>query len=527
MINSLIYLKGVVNKIRFKKLLRVLTASVICMSSCCFNANVLASSEEFNYWIEDLEDMPTARGYLACATIDGKIYAIGGNKGSTRYGEIEVYDPVTNTWEVKKSTIPTLRNSLRGVVYNGKLYALGGYNGKTRLATVEVYDPVTDTWEEKTPMKNKRSGFAASVVDGKIYCIGGVSTSSTYLNSVEIYDIATDTWTTGASMPTTRTFINSVVIDGEIYVIGGYDGVERLNTVEVYNPKTNKWREIDGMPTKRSGFSAEVVNGRIYVMGGYDGTTTLKNIDEYNPKTKVWTSKKDMGVPRDNFATAVVDKKVYCIGGMIGPDYTNMVQAYVAVELSQEEKATDKVILAEKKQDRSYIQDARESVNNLNESMEKDRLQSRLDKLSSNELISNIVNKSKTSNADVYIAGSNVLGVSLDTNSVEFSDFSGTEDMEARNALSLTVNSSLPYNVKASLVSGIMNEDGTSINKDILSIKTSKDNDYKTLASSGVESYLLNNVSAGLNVHILDMKLAAAILNDTYRASVKLEVSQI
>ena len=74
-----------------------------------------------------------------------------------------------------------------------------------------------------------------------------------------------------------------------------------------------------------------------------------------------------------------------------------------------------------------------------------------------------------------------------------------------------------------------MNKDGTSINKDILSIKTSKDNDYKTLASSGVESYLLNNVSAGLNVHILDMKLAAAILNDidTYRASVKLEVSQI
>lgn len=122
---------------KYKFLKPILLLGIIVGSSCFLNGNYdfnnasfavsKSNEEDSNYWITDLADMPTVRGYLDCAVYEGEIYCFGGNQGSTRYGQIEVYNPKLNTWTTKNSTLPTLRNSLRALTCGDKIYVVGGF----------------------------------------------------------------------------------------------------------------------------------------------------------------------------------------------------------------------------------------------------------------------------------------------------------------------------------------------------------------------------------------------------------------
>ena len=55
--------------------------------------------------------MPTARTFLYASVVEGKIYAIGGAKSTSQYplSTVEVYDPVTDTWDTTITPMPTAR----------------------------------------------------------------------------------------------------------------------------------------------------------------------------------------------------------------------------------------------------------------------------------------------------------------------------------------------------------------------------------------------------------------------------------
>eukprot|EP00966_Prymnesium_polylepis_P034093 792790-Prymnesium_polylepis.1 len=68
----------------------------------------------------------------------------------------------------------TARRSLVATAVVGdKIYAIGGNGGSTYLSSVEVYDPARSVWEAAPPMTTRRSFAAAAVVGGKIYVSGG------------------------------------------------------------------------------------------------------------------------------------------------------------------------------------------------------------------------------------------------------------------------------------------------------------------------------------------------------------------
>jgi hypothetical protein len=117
-----------------------------------------------NVWFS-MAPMPTARYRLAAATVNGKIYAIGGYNGGY-LNTVEVYDPSANTWSTAPP-MPTARYELAAAVVNGKIYAIRGYNGGY-LNTVEVYDPSTNTWSTAAPMPTARGALAAATVNGKM-----------------------------------------------------------------------------------------------------------------------------------------------------------------------------------------------------------------------------------------------------------------------------------------------------------------------------------------------------------------------
>jgi N-acetylneuraminic acid mutarotase len=283
------------------------------MGSCLFIAKPsFGASVTENSWVSKAP-MPTARGYLGVAEVNGKIYAIG---GSGPIGANEEYDPETDTWTTK-APMPIPEQSFAIAAYQNKIYCIGGIpTGSTGVS--QVYDPATDSWETKAPMPTGRYGLQANVVDGKIYLIGGVNPNLGYnkgvqpLNVTEVYDPSSNTWSTKAPMPNTNGYV-SAVINNKIYIIGS-----GLN--QIYNPKTNTWSE--GAPTPVN-ISAGGANGVAAAAAATTGVMAPKEIyvydgsylQVYNPQNNSWTLGADPPVNRQYLAIAVVNDMLYFIGG--------------------------------------------------------------------------------------------------------------------------------------------------------------------------------------------------------------------
>ncbi|MCW4010295.1 MAG: hypothetical protein NWF05_06710 [Candidatus Bathyarchaeota archaeon] len=296
-----------------------LSAALVLVLFLSTAPNVFCYSSD-NSW-SPLAVMPTARSDLGVATVDGKIFAIGG-KGGGYLSTNEMYDPTTDTW-TPKADMPTARADFGIAVYEGKIYCIGGTHMQgthlEAIAVVEAYDTKTDTWQTKTPMPTNRTTTTANTVDGKIYAIGG--TKSLYLpdysNTTEEYDPQTDTWSTKKSAPTPVAYHTSAVYNNEIYIIGGTSG----NALQVYNPKNDEWLQKASVPISENlvESAAAVTVGshappRIYVVGGGVFIPFSHN-QVYDPKTDTWTVGASMPTARTGLAIAVLDDRLYAIGG--------------------------------------------------------------------------------------------------------------------------------------------------------------------------------------------------------------------
>ena len=175
------------------------------------------------------------------------------------------------------------------------------------------------------------------------------------------------------------------------------------------------------------------------------------------------------------------------------------------------------------------ISQARYWSNLMKETLLKDDFQNELNNVTNSEDLS-MEKKTVSANSDIYIKMKNSLSLSLDTNSIIFDDVDGTEGAELKSAVNLTVSSSLPYKINASLESEIYNSDKSNkLDKSTLNIKPSKESIYKGFADISTPITLLDDQSAGVDtIHSIDMKLDSINIKkaDVYKTSVKFEVEQ-
>ena len=270
---------------------------------------------------------------LGAETVNGKIYAIGGQDDLPAAGKrVAEYDLGKDQWTEKKS-IPTGRFRIATGMVRGKIYVFGGTaNNFEALPTVEEYDPKTDTWTKKADMPTARLGLSAAVVGGKIYTIGGAESFFFSSGAVEVYDPVSDTWEKKADMPNPRWGISAVAVASRIYVFGGaVDNTHQKYTdlTEEYNPKTDTWTKKADMPIKFFDMAASFVNsGKAYIIGGktFDGRdkdgTKVEGwilhwtVLEYDVEKNRWQRLNDeMPTGRGTLASSVVDGKIYVIGG--------------------------------------------------------------------------------------------------------------------------------------------------------------------------------------------------------------------
>jgi N-acetylneuraminic acid mutarotase len=332
-----------------KKLIYVLIVMlVVSMFLSTFQFPVGSAAE--NEWTTR-KPMPTARGGLGVAVVNGKIYAIGGKNDEISLAVNEEYDPVTDTWNTKEP-MPTARSGFAIAVYQSKIYVIGGTVGESTdlvsafTGVVEVYDPATDSWETKTPMPTPRADFCANVVNGKIYLLGGKEywTNDPYyrqLDTNEVYDPASDTWTTESPMLFPTFGYASAVVDGKIYVMGGarqfltgWNSLTSVNSNQVYDAKNDSWSSRETLPTAESYAAAAATSGltapkRVYVVGGFDQVDYSKVVYVYDAGRNRWNTAASMPTARGHLALAVVDDVLYAIGGFDGENWLDVNEEYM------------------------------------------------------------------------------------------------------------------------------------------------------------------------------------------------------
>ncbi len=214
-------------------------------------------------------DLPYPVNHNAAAVAGGKLYSFGAGAGETF-----VYDPNSDSWSGRASSHYVHSFTAAVGVIDDKIYVAGG-TGTPSQRELEVYDPIANTWTIKAPMSVHRNHTAGGVIDGKFYVVGGRIMDST--NALEMYDPQTNTWSTRAPMPTPRSGIAAAVVNNELWVFGGEDVPELAlhAEVEVYNPVSNSWRQEPDMTLARHGIWASVIGNKIYIPGGGAGASAI------------------------------------------------------------------------------------------------------------------------------------------------------------------------------------------------------------------------------------------------------------
>jgi N-acetylneuraminic acid mutarotase len=275
--------------------------------------------------------MPTERGEVGAATVDGKIYVVGAYSGATDANE--VYDPAADRWQTL-APLPRGLNHVCAVGLGSSLYILGGFDpttGNRPVDTTYAYDPPTDTWSPRAPMPTPRGALACAAIGETIYAIGGAGPAGD-TGAAEAYDPTTDTWQANlAPMPTPREHLASAVLDGRIHVIGGRSPTMAMTgtTHEVYDPNTNSWTAAPPLPTGRSGIGAAVLAGRIHVLGGEADHTFAEN-EAYDPTSDGWFSFAPLPTPRHGLGVVSVGDAIYVLAGGPQPGDTrsNIVEVF-------------------------------------------------------------------------------------------------------------------------------------------------------------------------------------------------------
>jgi len=94
-----------------------------------------------NSWTRGTEPIPA--GAFGVRVLHGRIDLFGGyDTNNNQISVVQEYDPATDTW-TRKADMPTPRAILSAATVNDKIYVIGGAtnNFQTFLSTVEAFDP--------------------------------------------------------------------------------------------------------------------------------------------------------------------------------------------------------------------------------------------------------------------------------------------------------------------------------------------------------------------------------------------------
>ena len=156
----------------------------------------------------DLKKPPTDLFDSFVMTDEKYIYLIGGKSQYVRGTALSTtyrFDPSADDHEWEEvAPINQARYNAFGAAMNGKVYIAGGCQGQETLKTCEVYNPLTNEWQLMPSLRVSRMSASMVCHEGRLYVLGGGIPSSGRLSrvlSVEIFDSEENKWNKKSVIP--------------------------------------------------------------------------------------------------------------------------------------------------------------------------------------------------------------------------------------------------------------------------------------------------------------------------------------
>jgi hypothetical protein len=209
--------------------------------------------------------MPGTKAGEVAAFADGKLYVLGGwadgltNQTGITYGPqgSYAYDPRTNRWSTEALEPHQLAGS--GVAtLNGRVYLVGGCDFGCDHTDVQVFDPASNTWSAAASYPEPVAWPSCGAIRGQLYCAGGANTTGTSRHTYR-YDPVADRWYAVAPMPQDlwgsaySTSGGRLLVSGG--VTGGIAGVTNTDAGNLslagyaYDPVANTWSNLPAATT--------------------------------------------------------------------------------------------------------------------------------------------------------------------------------------------------------------------------------------------------------------------------------------
>ncbi|MEP3210725.1 MAG: BspA family leucine-rich repeat surface protein [Maribacter sp.] len=173
--------------------------------------------------------LPNAVGSGAAALNGNKIYFVGGLEPDrqTDVADHLVLDlqNIAAGWTLA-APMPNPRNHHSYISVNGLIYAIGGQYGhdgpKQDTKLVHAYDPNSDEWTRMADLARTRSHFkaATTIHNGKIIIVGGID-NGPIVNDISVYDPQLNLWSLlctldgeGLDEPSAQAFGDRLIVSG-------------------------------------------------------------------------------------------------------------------------------------------------------------------------------------------------------------------------------------------------------------------------------------------------------------------------
>jgi N-acetylneuraminic acid mutarotase len=297
-------------------------------------SSIAQSLEDYRWTLIDAkgEDEVTGRHEDTFIAYKDKFYLMGGRG----VNPVNVFDPATNSWEIKSKS-PMEIHHFQAVPVGNAFYLMGAmtgkYPGETPLENIWIYYPEKDVWEKgpEIPVQFQRGGAGAVLYNNKIYQVGGIKlghTSGT-TNLFNSYDLKTGDWEQLTDAPYVRDHFPAIVVDNKLYCIGGRNTSVHYPDnfgaffgatnpyVDVYDFKEEKWvtlKEHLPFPTAAGGL-VEIDNKLVYMGGECNWANASFQTQCLDLETGKWEQLAPMVIGRHGSGSILYDNNIYLAAG--------------------------------------------------------------------------------------------------------------------------------------------------------------------------------------------------------------------
>jgi len=254
----------------------------------------------------------------AAVAAGGDIVAVGGFvAGGANTARADAYSIANDRWR-RLPDLPVAVDHAAAATVNGRVYVIGGYGGD-RAPLRTVFALVDGAWRRLASLPDARAAAAAAVAGGRLYVVGGIDGRRSLARIAFALDLRTGRWSRIPG-PTPREHLAAAGLGTRVYALAGRKaGIDtNLGVFEAYDTRTRKWQALRPIPSPRGGTGAAAVPGRIVSVGGEQPAGTIRSVYAYELATRRWRRFADLPTPRHGLGVVARAGRVYVIGG--GPE---------------------------------------------------------------------------------------------------------------------------------------------------------------------------------------------------------------